>query len=127
VHARARLVNSARAAGVEAVDAPVFAIGDMDGLLREAPLSFELGFSGKIAVHPRQIPVINEAFSPDPGTLEKARRIVAAGGSGSVGIGVVDGAMVGAPFFEASRRLIEEFGSPGDPVLSSAGNGREEQ
>jgi len=123
VHARARLVNSARAANVEAVDSPVFAIGDADGLRREVPLSFDLGFSGKIAVHPSQIPIINEAFSPDPGTLEKARRIVAAGRSGSVGIGVVDGAMVGAPFFEASRRLIEEFGSPADRVLSSTGNG----
>lgn len=117
--ARARLVNSARAAGIDVVDAPFFAFADAAGLKYEAALSQDLGFSGKIAVHPRQVATINEAFSPDAELLEKARRVVAAGRASRDGIAVVDGAMVGAPFFEAARRLVEEFGTTEPSVFPS--------
>jgi citrate lyase subunit beta/citryl-CoA lyase/(S)-citramalyl-CoA lyase len=120
VHARARVVNSARAAGIEVVDSPVFEMADLDGLRHEARRGRELGFSGKIAIHPQQVPVINDVFSPDGPTLERARRVVAAGRDNGHRIAVVDGVMVGTPFFEASQRLIEEFGSPGEPVLSTS-------
>ncbi|WP_171165426.1 CoA ester lyase [Streptomyces sp. I05A-00742] len=110
-YARATLVNSARAAGIEVMDAPLFEVHD-DGALRcEAALAKDMGFSGKIAVHPRQVPLINEAFSPDDGTLRRARRIVAAGRANGRDITLVDGVMVGLPFFEASQRLVEEFGN----------------
>jgi citrate lyase subunit beta/citryl-CoA lyase/(S)-citramalyl-CoA lyase len=123
VHARARVVNSARAANIEVVDSPVFDLSDASALKREAPLARELGFSGKIAVHPQQIPVINEAFSPDALTMERARRIVAAGHTSSNGIAVVEGQMVGLPFFEASQRLIEEFGPSTDSVMPATTGG----
>ncbi|WP_216210956.1 HpcH/HpaI aldolase/citrate lyase family protein [Amycolatopsis aidingensis] len=110
VHARARLVNAARAAGIEVIDAPTFEISEHATIKEDAVRAHDLGFSGKIAIHPRQVPVINEAFSPDTATLEKARRIVAAGQENGRKIAVVDGAMVGIPFFEASQHLIEEFG-----------------
>ncbi|MCD9194289.1 HpcH/HpaI aldolase/citrate lyase family protein [Streptomyces albireticuli] len=119
LHARARLVNSARAAGIDVVDAPFFAFADTAGLKYEAALSRDLGFSGKIAVHPRQVPAINEAFSPDAELLEKARRVVAAGRASGEGIAVVDGVMVGTPFFEAARRLVEEFGTNESTALPS--------
>ncbi|MGK5642485.1 HpcH/HpaI aldolase/citrate lyase family protein [Streptomyces sp. URMC 126] len=109
-HARGVLVNSARAAGIEVMDAPLFAVHDDGALRREAALAKDMGFSGKIAVHPRQVPLINEAFSPDAATLGRARRIVAAGRENGRDITVVDGMMIGAPFFEAARRLVEEFG-----------------
>ncbi|MGI5336243.1 HpcH/HpaI aldolase/citrate lyase family protein [Streptomyces sp. CA-181903] len=109
-YARGVLVNSARAAGIEVMDAPFFEVHD-DGALRcEAALAKDMGFSGKIAVHPRQVPLINEAFSPDDDTLGRARRIVAAGRENGRDITVVDGVMIGIPFFEASQRLVEEFG-----------------
>lgn len=109
-YARAKLVNSARAADIEVMDSPLFEVFD-DGALRyEAALAKDLGFSGKIAVHPRQVPAINEAFSPDDQTMERARKIVDAGLRNGRDITVVDGAMVGLPFFEASQKLIEEFG-----------------
>lgn len=120
VHARARVVNSARAADIEVIDSPAFGISDLDELRREAGRGRELGFSGKIAVHPRQIPVINDVFSPDGPTLEHARRVVAAGRDSGHHIAIVDGVMVGTPFFEASQRLIEEFGPAGEPVLSGS-------
>jgi citrate lyase beta subunit len=124
VQARARILNSARAAGVEAVDTPLFEVKDLVQLRRDSQLARDLGFSGKIALHPGQIPIINEVFSPDTATLETAQRIVAAGQAHGLNITVVDGAMVGTPFFEASKRLIQEFGSGTEPVATSSSRGK---
>lgn len=109
-YARARVVNGARAAGIEAVDSPTFDLSDLPLLRHEAALAQHFGFSGKIALHPRQVPVINELFSPDAEQLATAHRVVAAGQQSSFGIATVDGLMVGRPFFEASQRLLDEFG-----------------
>jgi citrate lyase beta subunit len=109
-YARAAVVNGARAAGIEVMDAPYFEAHDIEGLRHEAAAARDFGFSGKVAVHPRQIPVVNEAFSPGPGLLEHARKVVAAGRENGRDVTMVDGSMIGAPFFEASQRLIEEFG-----------------
>lgn len=106
---RSMIVNAARAAGLVAVDSPTFELGDVALVRAEAVLARRLGFSGKIAVHPRQVPVITEAFSPDTDQLDRARRVLAAGGDG---VATVDGLMVGKPFFEESQRLLQEFGPP---------------
>ncbi|KXK63663.1 aldolase [Micromonospora rosaria] len=113
VQARTRIVNAARASEVEAIDSPTFEVQDLAALRREAALAQDLGFSGKIALHPRQVAVINQVFSPDAESLEAARRVVAAGQRSGQGITTVDGVMVGRPFFEASRRLLDEFDPPG--------------
>ncbi|MDT3399252.1 CoA ester lyase [Streptomyces sp. B1866] len=109
-YARAALVADARAAGVEVMDAPLFEVFDEAALRREAGRARDLGFSGKIAIHPGQVPVINETFSPDARQLDHARRVVAAGPGSGRGTAVVDGVMVGPPSFAASQRLIEEYG-----------------
>ncbi|ROO63152.1 citrate lyase subunit beta/citryl-CoA lyase/(S)-citramalyl-CoA lyase [Micromonospora sp. Llam0] len=113
VYARTRVVNAARAAEVEAIDSPTFHLQDLTTLRREAILAQDLGFSGKIALHPRQVAIINKAFSPDAESLEAARRVVAAAQHSSQGITTVEGVMVGRPFFEASQRLLDEFDPPG--------------
>lgn len=111
--ARTRVVNAARAAEVEAIDSPTFQLQDLTALRREAILAQNLGFSGKIALHPRQVAVINQVFSPDAESLEAARRVVAAGQRSGQGITTVDGVMVGRPFYEASQRLLDEFDPSG--------------
>lgn len=108
--ARARVVNSARAAEVEVIDSPSFELTDDARLDEDARLGRAFGFSGKVAVHPNQIPVINQAFSPDSEMIERANKILTAAEKSGDGISVVDGSMIGAPFFEAARRLIEQFG-----------------
>jgi citrate lyase subunit beta/citryl-CoA lyase/(S)-citramalyl-CoA lyase len=105
-YARSALVNSARAAGVEVVDSPMFEISDLDDLRAECERARRFGFSGKAGIHPRHIPVIREAFTPDDETLAAARRVAS---SADGDVTVVDGAMVGRPFFDASRRLLSEF------------------
>jgi citrate lyase subunit beta/citryl-CoA lyase/(S)-citramalyl-CoA lyase len=113
VQARTRVVNAARASEVEAIDSPTFELQDLAALRREAALAQDLGFSGKIALHPRQVAVINQVFSPDAESIEAARRVVAAGQRSGQGITTVDGVMVGRPFFEASQRLLDEFDPSG--------------
>lgn len=110
VHVRARLVNSALAADIHVLDSPTFALTDMALVHRESVAAQQLGFSGKIALHPRQVPIIRDVFSPDAKQLELAGRVVAAAEHSDQGVTTLDGTMIGRPFFEASRRLLDEFG-----------------
>ncbi|NMO13937.1 CoA ester lyase [Pyxidicoccus fallax] len=109
-YARAQLVSAARGANVQVVDSPLFDMADVEGLRNECRLARSMGFSGKAAVHPRQVDIINEAFSPDENTLRKARKIVKESQARDFNICVVEGTMMGAPFVEAAKRTLEEFG-----------------
>ena len=76
--ARQVVVNAARAAGVTPIDTVFSDFSDMDGL-RQAVLEAKgLGFEGKGCIHPRQVPVVHEAFAPTSEEIEKAKRIVLA-------------------------------------------------
>lgn len=115
-YARARLITAARAAGLDVVDTARFDIDAGDEELRaEAELARDLGFSGKAAVHPRQVRIINQVFSPDEATLERARRIVAASAASGGGICVVDGIAAGHPFIAAARQLLADFDGRREP------------
>jgi citrate lyase subunit beta / citryl-CoA lyase len=72
--ARQRLVNAARAAGVQAIDSVYGDVQDEDGLLAWGLASRAMGFVGMGCVHPRQIRVIHEAFAPTAEELAKAER-----------------------------------------------------
>jgi citrate lyase subunit beta/citryl-CoA lyase len=76
--ARSRLVNAARAAGVQAIDSVYSDVGDMAGLKSWAENSRSLGFEGMGCIHPGQISVIHAAFAPSAAEIEKAQKIVAA-------------------------------------------------
>jgi citrate lyase subunit beta/citryl-CoA lyase len=78
LYARERLVNAARAAGVQANDSVFGDIGDMEGLRQWGLNSRALGFEGMGCVHPLQIPVIHQAFAPQQAEIDKALKIVAA-------------------------------------------------
>src|SRR5262249_6730643 len=77
-HARVMCAIAASAAGVEAIDTVYTDIADLDGLRRECEDGVDMGFTGKISIHPNQIPVINAAFTPASGVVEEARQLVAA-------------------------------------------------
>ncbi len=101
LHAQEVVLVAARTAGVQAIDGPFLGIRDHEGLRLRAEHARALGFDGKWAVHPDQVPVLNEVFTPAPEELERADAIVAAlegEGPGAVEVG---GEMVD----EASRRL----------------------
>jgi citrate lyase subunit beta / citryl-CoA lyase len=76
--ARQVVVNAARAAGVAPIDTVFSDFGDMDGLRQACLEAKALGFEGKGCIHPRQVPIVHEAFAPSPEEVERAKRIVLA-------------------------------------------------
>jgi citrate lyase subunit beta / citryl-CoA lyase len=77
-YARTLCAIVASAAGIDALDTVYTDIADLDGLRRECDEGVAMGFSGKISIHPSQLTVINEAFTPAPAVVAEARELVAA-------------------------------------------------
>jgi citrate lyase subunit beta / citryl-CoA lyase len=98
-YALARIAVAARANGLQPVDGPWAVLDDEAGLLASARLALAHGFDGKWVIHPSQIGVVTEVFTPSPEDLERARRILAA----PRGASRLDGELVDA----ASHRLAE--------------------
>lgn len=99
-YARNLVLTACRAAGVEAIDAVFSDINDKEGLLKDVSLSKTLGFDGKTVVHPRQVDVVNAAFTPGPKEIRFAKRVLEAVKEGErVGKGAVtlDGSMIDKP------------------------------
>jgi hypothetical protein len=99
------------AAGLPAIDSPYFDLRNADGLRREADEAAELGYLGKVAIHPRQLPVIEESFRPTAQELATARAVVAAADAADGEITTVDGHMVGWPLIAAARALTARAGA----------------
>ena len=108
-YAMQRIVVAARAAGVRVLDGPVANYSDEEGLRRSCMIARSLGFDGKWCIHPAQIAVVNETFSPTDREVEWAKKVVAAyeeanaTGSGSVS---VDGHMVDAASIKLARNTL---------------------
>lgn len=112
LYARSALVTSAAAAGIPAIDSPFFDLDDLAGLRREAIRVKALGFAGKSCVHPSQLPVVTEVFSPTETEIATARAIVTAAESAAGRIVRVRGRMVGPPMVTAARALLAR--TPGE-------------
>jgi citrate lyase subunit beta/citryl-CoA lyase len=107
----------ARAAGLAAIDTVYTGIDDEDGLLREARTSRQLGFSGKLLIHPAQIAPVRRVFAPSAQQVAWAQRVLASGpltGAGGEGAGVrvVDGKMVDAPVLAQAERILARSRAP---------------
>src|ERR1700742_1113218 len=101
-----RLVVAARAAGIQAIDGPYARVGDDDGLRERARLARALGLGGKWSIHPGQIAVVNEVFSPTRQEWERAEAMLAAyedAHAAGRGAAVFDGEMID----EANRKMAE--------------------
>jgi citrate lyase beta subunit len=106
--ARGRLVNAARAAGVQAWDVPHVDIRNLDELGSETRKVLALGFDCKSAIHPTQVAVIHAAFAPTPADLAWAELLVEAVPDGQFsGAFLYQGRMVDAPLIRKARRIVE--------------------
>lgn len=77
LYARSQVVNCSRAAGVQAIDTPFFGLlTDKKGLHKETTLALQLGFKGKLLIHPGQIEPVNKIFLPSSDDAEHAKRVV---------------------------------------------------
>lgn len=109
--ARARVVLASRAAGIEGpLDSPWFHLRDVEGFKRALERSRRGGFQGRLCVHPDQVPVANEAFTPSADDVARAERIVAAfkevESRGAAAV-EVDGQMVDYPIVYRAQALLE--------------------
>lgn len=109
--ARSLTLFGAAAAGVDAIETVYPNIKDLDGCKRVAEAAARDGFTGMIAIHPAQVPVINAAFTPSPEALRHARMIVAAfDASPHAGALQIEGKMIDAPHLKQARRILERAG-----------------
>jgi citrate lyase subunit beta / citryl-CoA lyase len=111
LYARSQLVVASRAAGIEApIDTVFFDIKDSANLTKEALFVKQLGFQGKLVIHPSQIDIVNEVFKPTNQEIEEAGLIVAAfeeALSGGLGVVQFRGKMVDKPVAEQARKILE--------------------
>lgn len=112
---RALVALHARAAGLGAIDTVYTAIDDESGLIAEAQTARQLGFSGKLLIHPGQIDPVRAVFAPSSADVAWARRVVDAGaldGAGrGAGVRLVDGKMIDAPVMAQARRILARSGN----------------
>lgn len=108
--ARSLTLFAAHAAGIAAIETVFPAVQDEQGLAAHVARARRDGFTGMMAIHPRQVPVINAGFLPSEAEVAHARRIVAAfeahPGQGAL---TLDGAMIDAPHLKQARAVLERF------------------
>jgi citrate lyase beta subunit len=113
-YVRCRLVIESRAAGLSGPhDSAYLRVNDVSGLRCEAEIAKAMGFSGKHAIHPAQLPVIEEVFSARDWELAHAGRIVrdfSAGQAAGAGVVVVDGEVIDYPAFARAKRFLADSG-----------------
>jgi len=108
LHARGRLVNAAKAAGLQAWDVPHIDLTRPADLSDETRKAVALGYSCKTAIHPQQISTIHAAFAPSPDELSWAQALLTAMPNGSAqGAFLFQGRMVDAPVLRKARRIVE--------------------
>jgi len=106
--ARSLTLFGAAAAGVNPIETVYPDIKDLVGLKRVAEAAARDGFTGMMAIHPAQVPVINAAFTPSPEQVANARAIVAAfDANPHAGALQLDGKMIDAPHLKQARRILE--------------------
>lgn len=108
--ARGQIVVAAKSRRLDVFDTVWTDVNDMDGLFEETKRVVAMGFTGKAAIHPMQVPVIHRAFTPAPREIDFAERVVrAADDAAREGRGVfsVDGKMVDGPIISQANRVLE--------------------
>lgn len=105
---------AARAAGIEALDTVFVDYNDADGLAREAKEAADAGFSGKMAIHPAQLPIIEAAFTPPRDLVDWSTRLLAERDATGLGAFAFDGKMVDQPHFKLAARVLEREGLRGE-------------
>ena len=109
-YARSRMVNAARAAGVDVYDTPFTDVNDDEGILADAAYAKSLGFTGKASISPRHITAINTVFSPTKADVAYAYEVMdaiaeaKAQGKGAIAL---RGKMIDAPIVARAQQTIE--------------------
>jgi (S)-citramalyl-CoA lyase len=106
LYARSRVVHAAAAAGLDVIDVPYLDLEDPEGMEAAARQARDLGFSGKGAIHPKQIATLNAVFTPDAEQIERARRIIRTFQEADTGLVVIDGKLIERPVLRDMHRIL---------------------
>lgn len=109
LQARMQIVLAARARGLAAIDCVCLDVRSEAAFRADAQLGRDLGYDGKLCIHPAQVALANAVFTPDPAAVARAQRVADAWAQArqdNIGVIVVDGEMVDAPVAAAHERLL---------------------
>ncbi len=115
-YARMQVLEACRLAGISAQDAVFSDFNDMEGLQKDLEMTRGLGFDGKTVIHPRQIDVVNAAFTPSSRDIRNAEQILEAleeGTRNHTGVVVVNGSMVDKPMEIRARTVLNQAKAAG--------------
>ncbi|MFV9635749.1 HpcH/HpaI aldolase/citrate lyase family protein [Mycobacterium neumannii] len=112
-HVRSQTLLSAKAYGRLALDSVYLDIRDLDGLRGEVDDAVAVGFDVKVAIHPSQVAVIREGYTPTPEQVQWARHVLAAARDAR-GVFQFEGIMVDAPVLRRAERIVALAPHPGD-------------
>ncbi len=104
-----RLLIAARAANIDALDTPAFDISDRDALEKEARQAKNMGYDGKAAIHPGQLEIINEIFSPTMEEIAYSRRVIEAfekARADGKGVTQLDGKLIEHLHVTTAKRIL---------------------
>ena len=119
LYARSAVVTAARAAGCEVYDSPSMDFRDLAKVKAAAERARDLGFSGQLAIHPAQIPIVQEAFRPTPEEIAEAGRVLRTFSEQGLGVIAVEGRLVDEPILKRARRTLALAGVQ-DPSTSDS-------
>lgn len=104
-YSRGRMVVASAAAGLAApIDGITTRLGDVDTLIADTRAAREMGFAGKLCIHPQQVPVVHQELRPSDADIGWAQRVVESAAAG--GVAVLDGAMIDPPVVARARAIV---------------------
>jgi len=106
LYARSRVVHAASSNGLDVIDVPFLDLEDMEGMKNLAIKARDLGFTGKGSVHPKQIRILNEVFTPDIHAIKRAKRILDTFRQADTGLVVIDGKLIEKPVIREMQRIV---------------------
>lgn len=115
-YARSAVVTAAAAFRIDAIDTIFADFNDPKGLKNEAIVGRQMGYCGKIAIHPRQVPILNDAFSPSEEEIEHATQIIAAhdeAQAAGTGAFAYKGKMVDMPMIRSAQKILAQAKATG--------------
>lgn len=108
-YARSAVIIHAKAASLQAIDTPFVDLNDLTGLTAETRRAAAMGYTGKLAIHPRQVEPIQQAFTPSAEEIARAKRLMdtyAAHQAAGTGVFDLDGKMVDMPMVRAAESVL---------------------
>lgn len=108
-YARGAVVLHAKAYGLQAIDTVYVALQDLDGLVTQTEQALYMGYTGKLAIHPRQVDPIQRVFTPSPEEIQQAKRLIDAHTThqeAGTGAFQLDGKMVDMPIVRAAETVL---------------------